>query len=624
LDDNLRNIPQIDKNEIHFLSYCLNLSQLDGKDIYKHLEQIYKIDRFATKNFFVYIEMYKYNQVAIDEFILSLGNLLDESLSNDDLRCCVMESRNDYFHNKPKYGFVCSAVIAKKLSANLLKYWCGKEKEYHTYQSENMKDNVLNSITELNYEVVLKLMDFIYSEGYLLGFKKDLFFDTQNANPQYYQDKLLISFFEDSLEQRKNSWEVYHNRWLSYYDKYSCTRNVPIILAGAIALALDIRDVRQLCSLGSSKDLPANFYFNEEILTDNNFCLCLLSRVIDEESDKSKYRDSDRHVITALIQRFNEICAKDPESLILALPWLIAIGKKSIDSLVICNAVNNIKIQNKLDQLTKDSIPILATRAKNILLTANGTDNARAYEVISWWNDKLRGWKPDILDAPRSTWMGNANAENMLRDIGRKAADNLLDIESLSEEGLTGALLQSLVLESKIFQSGMPNHSILSLEYKKPNLPQEKKCGADLIIKVQINYNGMETTRLHFVQIKRINGSSDGYPKWTINLPQLQDILMSESSATYWLFSDLPSAKVLCTPVGVIRACTSSRSSQGTATISHSDVRNASIDLGNLLCDLVAGLWLGIEPDNYTDEFIEENYKPKNILTIKISEMDNR
>jgi hypothetical protein len=622
LKGNIENIPKINEDDVHLFFFCPQLSRLDGGGLIEQLNQIDTINGVSNayktpflngtqdKDFFVF------SNSDTEELLTQINSIVDEPVENNNVRICEIRLKNTLFrgydYTKEYIGFICPLDIVKKISVSMLKSLC----------EDITSTNIFDAIPKFNRETIFKIMEFIDKEQSLSSFEKRLFFTVQSISPQYYLNKLLISLFEHFAEQRKSSRETYHGKWFNLYDRYSDKKNAPDILAGAVALILEIKDARQLCSLGSTNELPDNFCFDRELTKNNSFNLCLLARIIDEE-ENSRYRNYESNILTALIQNFNNICAEHPESLVTALPWLIVLGKRSIDSLIISHAVNSTVIQNELNNLTKSSIPIIATRSNQILLTANGTDNVRAYEVISWWNDKLRGWKPDILDAPRSTWIGNANVENMLRDIGRKATNNLLDIDSLSEESLTGALLQSLVAEAKIFKNSIPNNTLLSLDYKKLSLPQEKECGADLMIVVQINYNGMETTRLHFVQIKRMNDGTDGYPKWTINLSQLEELMASESSATYWLFNDLPNAKVLCTPVGVIRACTSSRSSQGTTTISHSDVRNASIDLGNLLCDLVTGLWLGVEPDRTNAKFVNEKYKPKNILTIKISEMKN-
>jgi len=408
--------------------------------------------------------------------------------------------------------------------------------------------------------------------------------------------------------------------------KNPAERDMPNILVGAAALSLDMGEIRQLCGLGIDDSLPNKFKFDKNLVNNDIFKICILSRLIDDEEGRYRYEQSP--ILSHLINSFNEICNNDIENhnLVLALPWLLAVCKPTIDNLIIHHVVENEILQKALAEIGKEDIPILATRAKDVLLRATGVDDGKTYEVISWWSDKLRGWNPTNLDAPRSTWIGNSQLEFLLRDIGRRASEKLLDVESAGEEILTGSLLANLVNESEFYRNSLPTAiPTLSLDYKSLNRPQEKKHGADLAIRVKISCDDVIATRVHFVQIKKMGANSKGYPSWRIDIPQLGKLMETEQTSTYWLFSNQPGAKVLCVPAGLVRANARRQLSQQTTAISYANVRTAAIDLGNLLCDLVIGMWIGIDlaEDDFcnkvdTFDFIKERYKPSNILTISV------
>ncbi len=108
---------------------------------------------------------------------------------------------------------------------------------------------------------------------------------------------------------------------------------------------------------------------------------------------------------------------------------------------------------------------------------------------------------------------------------------------------------------------------------------------------------GLQARRAHLVQIKRSVDMQDVAqpPRWRIDLKQLRALPRLDQSAIYWLVSPRPSSQVVCVPASLILAIADARAKedQEELTVQFRDVRSAAIDLGQFLCDLLIGMWIG-------------------------------
>ena len=485
----------------------------------------------------------------------------------------------------------------------------------HSLLCSTKKEKAL-SFSESMYAYMLRLDRYRIDKGY-----KKLLDVLQVANVEFFRMKLIQSFLNESRSKKNYYESSYHKKWRDLYSDDSISF-FPEELSGAAALSLTSEEIMYICGWATTIKKIESVRFSERIINSTPFRLCALALAIEEETSRSLYRESS--ITLTLIDDFNNI-SRGSKQFELALPWLLTAGKKCIDNLIVYQALGNEKVMSALLKIANSTeIPIISKRAKSVFLSASGAERSEISDTLVWWSDKTRKWTPSILDAPRSTWLRDSNIEYLLRETARTAAKNLIDIESSSEEHITGSLLQSLKYEWSVFRSFAKDNTkaALNIDYKALTRDQERKRGADIAIIVRINYLGIRTTRIHFVQIKKAKPDSKGVPRWRIDLPQLTSLLETESSSTYWLLNENTESKVICIPAGIVRGLTSTCITQQTATITHSDIRGSSIDIGNHFCDLLVGLWIGIECKEDTMKFISEKYNPSNILSITFTDTD--
>lgn len=601
--------------------FCADpLYSLSGSDSLHRLKQLSALEA-ELGEVLVYVE-----KTAFDVFMLEIGEILERNFEPEHI--FHAESPHSLLigrlYTRKVKGLLCSQDDVKKIAHSLLSKWVKLPNNIDLNKIGIYRliiDFVIPVLGEAKQNQIIEAVE---SENG--DFSNRIFFDLQRIRPIYYRNKLLVELLKTLSDTSQRSRREYLFEWRrrSWSSQANIDKSIPAELIGAVAVSLENDEVRQLCSLGINNDLPRQFKFDVTLIKNDIFNISLLARVIDDEENNYRYEQS--QVLVSLINSFNTICERKTENIAFALPWLIALGTRAIDNLIIYQALNNTMMQTTLQELCNIEIPILATRAHDILLRVNGAEVGSVNNVISWWGDKVRAWSPLSLDAPRTTWIGNSNLENLLRDIGRSATEKLPDVDSASEEILTGYLLSNLVNEARPYNDGLKGIApVLKIDYKALNRPQEKERGADLIIRVKINCSGVTATRIHFVQVKKMNTTEKGYSSWQVDIPQLCNLIKSETSATYWVLNNQAKAKVLCLPAGLVKAYSQEKFTQQTTTLSYLNVRAASIDLGNLLCDLVIGMWIGFDIDEDVcdnksdiDAFIKEKYNPQNILTIDV------
>lgn len=221
--------------------------------------------------------------------------------------------------------------------------------------------------------------------------------------------------------------------------------------------------------------------------------------------------------------------------------------------------------------------------------------------LAQWSTDNNLRRVPHPLHGPSSTWLDDAQMEEELRDTISAAADDMPVSGLGTEEKLVGALMQEVSsrLAALMLPRGTGNY--LDVNFAEATRTTERQHGADLGIVMDVQIHGQITARTgHLVQIKMESGASRKTPeearppRWVLKLDQLNELLAHDVTATYWLLSLKPRARVLVVPASYLAGLAAEQAAgQASMTAQYAAVRSASIPLGQALCDLVIGMWLG-------------------------------
>jgi hypothetical protein len=327
--------------------------------------------------------------------------------------------------------------------------------------------------------------------------------------------------------------------------------------------------------------------------------------------------------------RLSVLIAQTPALVADHTPWLLAEASTSADELLVTAALEDEHVRDALTSLSTSVEDNLRPRVNGLSVLMSRDDNARlGANAMAWALDRSIFKSPRALHAPTSTWLGDLNVEQSVRDIGQNLSEELVQKGTKSEEHLTGALLQLIVDRLTIFNTvtrkTSPEH--LSLSATLTNKRDEKVIGNDVALLLEVDTARLRTKLVHLAQVKHSKGRDK--PTWSIDIAQLEKILKRDESATYWLLDTHARSKVLCIPGrflwGIVGGLPRRSREQKTFSVSYYEMRDASVGLGEILSDLFVGMWLGTssaETLKYVDGS-SQTREPINVLKMRFTDRD--
>ncbi|MBT1675907.1 hypothetical protein [Curtobacterium aurantiacum] len=306
---------------------------------------------------------------------------------------------------------------------------------------------------------------------------------------------------------------------------------------------------------------------------------------------------NDQLLRRALRQRLLDFGRHEPQALIAAAEWFLALKSNEHDETLTVFALEFPDLLDHVQSIAASDSPV-AVRAEGFVLAIRDGDLPTLTSTVTWWADTRLYASPTPIASPTSTWLDDPALEAEIRARIDGAIDRL-STDGISEETeVTGALVQQLV--NAFHPTAMLPQSTatvpFTLEVTSTNSQtNEKVTGADLGIIVDSRANNtMHLVVGHLVQIKQAtNRDSSAPPQWQIKRAQLQRLLDTDPTATYWLLQQHHTPKALAVPAKVLAGIISARGDHETATVGWADIRSASIPLSQLLLDLIIGLWIG-------------------------------
>ena len=309
------------------------------------------------------------------------------------------------------------------------------------------------------------------------------------------------------------------------------------------------------------------------------------------------HSSNDQLLRRALRQRLLDFGRREPQALIAAAEWFLALKSNEHDETLTVFALEFPDLLDHVQSIAASDSPV-AARAEGFVLAIRDGDLPTLTSTVTWWADTRLYASPTPIASPTSTWLNDSALEAEIRARIDGAIDRL-STDGISEETeVTGALVQQLV--NAFHPAAMLPQSTatvpFTLEVTSTNSQtNEKVTGADLGIIVDSRANNtMHLVVGHLVQIKQAaNRDSSAPPQWQIKRAQLQRLLDTDPTATYWLLQQHHTPKALAVPAKVLAGIINARGDHETATVGWVDIRSASIPLGQLLLDLIIGLWIG-------------------------------
>lgn len=309
------------------------------------------------------------------------------------------------------------------------------------------------------------------------------------------------------------------------------------------------------------------------------------------------HSSNDQLLRRALRQRLLDFGRREPQALIAAAEWFLALKSNEHDETLTAFALEFPDLLDHVQSIAGSDSPV-ATRAEGFVLAIRDGDLPTLTSTVTWWADTRLYASPAPIASPTSTWLNDPALEAEIRARIDGAIDRL-STDGISEETeVTGALVQQLV--NAFHPTAILPQSTatvpFTLEVMSTNSQtNEKVTGADLGVIVDSRANNtMQLVVGHLVQIKQAtNRDSSAPPQWQVKRAQLQRLLDTDPTATYWLLQQHHTPKALAVPAKVLAGIISARGDHETATISWADIRSASIPLSQLLLDLIIGLWIG-------------------------------
>lgn len=332
--------------------------------------------------------------------------------------------------------------------------------------------------------------------------------------------------------------------------------------------------------------------------------------------------------------RLQRLIQQDATQLVPLVGWLLLRGSPTDISFLTNLVLQEPEALAELKRIASDETRRESASALGLLHLVQDGFETPGEDFARWASDSSSFLLPSRLSAPSSVWLNDASLENMLRSAVDAAAEELRMASFAKEDVATGALLGSLRrnLESFVQRGGGASHPG-ALCLKSVTTPSNGRAGeivngADLALLLEIDVPGrMKSTRAHLVQVKRTKADGRGSPRWHIDVAQLKKLLSFDPTATYWLLSDEPRNRVLCVPASLLvaraRATLGDRfdlDGMSLAVAYESVIGSAAIPLGQLVVDLVIGLWAGSEMQAAIDVAQGRNtsYTPEGMLHLTI------
>lgn len=309
------------------------------------------------------------------------------------------------------------------------------------------------------------------------------------------------------------------------------------------------------------------------------------------------------YALIALRNDVEEVALRAGMDVAPAVAWLLRGASSSASAVVELLTLTSPELQAYVAAMaTDDHLEKEIRNAARGLHAAHTRGSSTGLHGLAQWgtdNSLLR--VPHPLHRPSSTWLDDTLMEDELRDTISAAADDMPVSGLGSEEKVVGALLQEL--SSRLAALTLPRStgSYLDVQFAEATRTKECQHGADLGILMEVQIHGQMSVRTgHLVQIKMEVGVSCKtagpvrIPRWVIKLDQLNDLLDHDVTATYWLLSLKPRARVLVVPASYLAGLAAGRGGgRASMTVQYGEVRSASIPLGQAVCDLIIGMWLG-------------------------------
>lgn len=286
-----------------------------------------------------------------------------------------------------------------------------------------------------------------------------------------------------------------------------------------------------------------------------------------------------------------------------AVAWLLRSESFSASAVVELLTVTSTEMRAHVAAMSSDEHLEHEVRnaARGLHAATTRGSSTGLHGLAQWGTDNNLRRVPHPLHGPSSTWLDDGPMEDELRDTISAAADDMPTSGLGTEEKLVGALLQEL--SSRLAALTLPRQSgnYLDVSFAEATRTKERQHGADLGILMDVQIHGQISAQTgHLVQIKIESGVSRKTPgkartpRWVLKLDQLDDVLDHDVTATYWLLSLKPRARVLVVPASYLAGLAAEQASgQASMTVHYTDVRSASIPLGQALCELIIGMWLG-------------------------------
>lgn len=312
---------------------------------------------------------------------------------------------------------------------------------------------------------------------------------------------------------------------------------------------------------------------------------------------ESADRTGDALEARALREEVLQIGRDSPGALAAGAEWFLALRSEAHDSALAAFALESPALLEAVAGIAGSAGPV-RRRAEGFILSVEQGDMGSLTSTIVWWTDTRRYRAPAPVSAPTSMWLNDAVLETEIRSRLDGAVARLVETGISEETEVTGALIQQLASVFDVTE--VPPQSLVSppftLEITSTNATKhEPTSGADLGIVVDVAAEGIELVIGHLVQVKQASNREDqtAPPGWLIGFEQLRILLAQDPTATYWLIQQHHSPKVIAVPAKLLLGIFHARKATTAITVTWADVRSAAASLGQMLLDLLVGLWIG-------------------------------
>ena len=346
--------------------------------------------------------------------------------------------------------------------------------------------------------------------------------------------------------------------------------------------------------------------------------------------------------ITGVKVALRELIDQEREALIPLMPWLLASAHRDEISFLADLVISVPAAFRRLKELSEDPQTPAHTRTRGLTRILSLSIGGEEGDLSRWASDNSTFLIPTRLSAPSSVWTDDATLENAIRSAVDAATEDLRTSSLAKEDLITGALVTLLRvrLESLVGRSSTrPDHRGLDLtSVTTPSTGKggEKINGADLAILLTVDVpDELNAERAHLVQVKRppVTKRDSTPPRWSIDTEQLENILEHDPTATYWLVTEIPTRRILCVPASYLEARAKARpigryGQKGDLLALGYDpsLSSAAIPLGQLLVDLVIGMWVGSTSQKAiaVAKGTKTKYRPEVLLHLRIGVAEER